>query len=700
MKILQIHHYSFSGSHSKSAEKAKALTRFFLPSIFIIILLLKTTNALAAKVAVRAADIYSGETSSYPMYLTVYNDKLYFQADGNDGAGKEMWSYDGSTASRVTDISSGSESSNPSYLAVYNGKLYFGAYQPATGLELWSYDGTTASLVADIRSGAAGSIPSYLAVYDGKLYFAADSGDGAGRELWCYDETTDTASRVEDIFSGSTGSNPTYLTVYDGMLYFAAINTVANGRELWVYDGSATGMAANIEVKGDSYPAHLAAFDGKLYFQAYTKGSPGTELWSYDSSIGFASLEKDIRSGNFSSDPTYMMVYDGKLYFAADGGDGAGKEIWSYDGANASLVMDVRSGVSASNPTYLVAYDDELYFSADGGDGAGTELWHLYEDAAPGVETTSPANGVTISPTFTLQVGFSEDVLHNGSADAADYTDNYVLVEALGDDFQTTACNATDFTSDTRISVNSAAYSNNAGAGPYRTTLTVNGGTALPQGSYRLLVCGTTSIEDLVGNELNDGADQVIDFTVRNGASPAASLDATAAALPETGFKPGVETYLPFQSSARAYNDLGTLRLEIPALGVDAPILGVPISNGKWDVSWLGDRVGWLQGTSFPMQAGNSALSGHVYDANGRPGIFKELASLKWGDAVIVHGYGQAYVYEVRTVDEYVDPEDTDLALQHENYPWLTLITCEGYDEQHDRYDWRVVVRAVQVKID
>ena len=81
------------------------------------------------------------------------------------------------------------------------------------------------------------------------------------------------------------------------------------------------------------------------------------------------------------------------------------------------------------------------------------------------------------------------------------------------------------------------------------------------------------------------------------------------------------------------------------------------------------------------------------------PGLFANLADLSWGDEVIVHAFGQQYVYQVREVDALVDPQEMDV-LDGEDYPWLTLITCRGYDQNSGEYRWRVVVRAVQVRVE
>ncbi|HEU0291726.1 MAG TPA: sortase [Anaerolineales bacterium] len=166
--------------------------------------------------------------------------------------------------------------------------------------------------------------------------------------------------------------------------------------------------------------------------------------------------------------------------------------------------------------------------------------------------------------------------------------------------------------------------------------------------------------------------------------------------LPVTGFAPDVETKLPVQPHDLLYAATDVM-LEIPSLGVKIPIVGVPKKNGTWDASWLGRQAGWLEGSAFPSWSGNSLLTSHVYDSNGLPGPFVNLYKLKYGDQIIVHAYGQKYLFEVQS-NQVVAPNDTS-AFKHEEKSWLTLITCKEYDEKTDSYRKRVIVRAVLVKV-
>jgi ELWxxDGT repeat protein len=182
-----------------------------------------------------------GANSSNPTELILYDKELYFHANGNDGAGTELWKYNSTQgAMRVLDLRPGIEGSEIRYPAVYNGALYFQANpNDGTGAELWRYDPLNgAQLVADINM-MGDSLPYSLRVYNGALYFGADGGDNAGMELWKYD-TLHGAARVADIYPGSGSSVPTELAVVNNALYFAANGNDGAGRELWVYSNTAT----------------------------------------------------------------------------------------------------------------------------------------------------------------------------------------------------------------------------------------------------------------------------------------------------------------------------------------------------------------------------------------------------------------------------------------------------------------------------
>ena len=167
--------------------------------------------------------------------------------------------------------------------------------------------------------------------------------------------------------------------------------------------------------------------------------------------------------------------------------------------------------------------------------------------------------------------------------------------------------------------------------------------------------------------------------------------------LPATGFAPGVVTPLPQMPFNYHYAQTGGMTLNIPKLGLNTNIIGIPLQDGEWNLTWLGKQAGYLEGTAFPTWNGNSAITAHVSNADGTPGPFAALGSLKWGDTIRIYAFGQTYTYSVRQTMQ-VFPSDTSI-FKSETYPWLTLVTCRGYDPLSDSYDYRVVVRAVLVEV-
>jgi ELWxxDGT repeat protein len=149
-------------------------------------------------------------------------------------------------------------SSSPIWLTNFNNKIYFSAFEPTNGRELWSTDGITTALCANINpdfpeiskvnSSHPNDTASYTAapyhyeskvetrgfyVFNNYMYFMADDGSH-GFELWRSNGTT--TELVSDMVAGSGSSYPSDFLAANGILFFAAQDPT-NGRELWRYPG-------------------------------------------------------------------------------------------------------------------------------------------------------------------------------------------------------------------------------------------------------------------------------------------------------------------------------------------------------------------------------------------------------------------------------------------------------------------------------
>jgi LPXTG-site transpeptidase (sortase) family protein len=169
-----------------------------------------------------------------------------------------------------------------------------------------------------------------------------------------------------------------------------------------------------------------------------------------------------------------------------------------------------------------------------------------------------------------------------------------------------------------------------------------------------------------------------------------------ALGIPITGFAANHLTLLPQQLLEEQYQSMRDLWIEVPSQNIRMNILGVPLINGTWDVSWLGENAGYLEGSAYPTLNGNSVLTGHNYLSSGLPGPFVHIKDLKFGDLVIVHAFGAQYIYQVQTID-YLQPGEVKKLLKHEETPWLTLLTCDQYNNAVGTYQIRVAVRAALI---
>lgn len=137
--------------------------------------------------------------------------------------------------------------------------------------------------------------------------------------------------------------------------------------------------------------------------------------------------------------------------------------------------------------------------------------------------------------------------------------------------------------------------------------------------------------------------------------------------------------------------------LVIPELGIDHRLVPVPVLGSGWDISGLGDHVGWLQTTgSHPGDDLAMVLIGHVtLPYPGGAGAFLNLRALQIGDHVQCRSGDTSYIYEI-TTRSIVGPDDVT-SLYKIDGNRLLLVTCTGYNALEFKYDLRLIVDAVLV---
>jgi len=138
------------------------------------------------------------------------------------------------------------------------------------------------------------------------------------------------------------------------------------------------------------------------------------------------------------------------------------------------------------------------------------------------------------------------------------------------------------------------------------------------------------------------------------------------------------------------------VRLEIPAIGVDAPMEHVGrLPKGEMDVPQIPGDVAWFNESALPGQAGKPAvIAGHL-DSPAGPAVFYELRLLVPGDEMAVtYANGDRHVFVVEDKERYAF-EAAPLQKIYGQNPgrMMNLITCDGaWDGGSANYQQRLVV--------
>lgn len=441
-------------------------------------------------------------------------------------------------------------------------------------------------------------------------------------------------------------------------------------------------------------------YDGGTQHDSYNLGSYCSGISANGRFVSFASYSVNLVPGKNLYTIGEVYVHDMtsgeniRVSVAANGDEAASGSPYSM---YTDISDDGRYVVYSSVSTGLVAGIDDT--------NAQYDIFRSYADwTKPTVVTTSLQSSYALTGPNQITITFNKPMTPADSTSpytiitgaGANNPSNYILVNAGANHTIDYASCGADITAvdDLAISIDSVVYEKTT----FSTTVGINGGVNLPAGRYRFMACGHSpyaprALFDALGNKM-DG-DYVFDFRVT---SPANGSEDDGVILPVTGFAPGRISPLSAATNSMQYSDTA-MTLKIPSLGVSAAIVGVPGEDGNWDVSWLEDSAGWLQGSAYPTWQGNTVLTGHVWDANNQPGIFVNIKNLQYGDRILIRSGELTYVYEVRE-NATVDPNDFETVFKHEELDWITLLTCEGFDPSTGQYSQRRMVRAVLISLE
>ncbi len=164
------------------------------------------------------------------------------------------------------------------------------------------------------------------------------------------------------------------------------------------------------------------------------------------------------------------------------------------------------------------------------------------------------------------------------------------------------------------------------------------------------------------------------------------------------GLAQGPATSTTSGGTAFASNIALPSRLQIPVIGVDAPVHPVGVNaQGNMAAPTSATWVGWYASGTRPGFPGSAVIDGHL-DIKGVPqAVFYDLDKLKAGDEVdIVDASGTKIVFAVTSVASVpYDASTTNIFSSADGNSYLNLITCTGdWVPEKKIYNERLVVYA------
>ncbi|MBN1318982.1 MAG: sortase [Anaerolineales bacterium] len=137
--------------------------------------------------------------------------------------------------------------------------------------------------------------------------------------------------------------------------------------------------------------------------------------------------------------------------------------------------------------------------------------------------------------------------------------------------------------------------------------------------------------------------------------------------------------------------------LIIPELDINIGVVNVPLQEGVWDISTLGNQIGLLDSTGrMPGDERAMVFIGHVTLSALENGPFYEIRFLQSGDQLIYRWENVEYIYKVEDISV-ISPNEVDKLFSYGG-DTILLVTCTNWSYNKQSYTNRSVTRAVLVE--
>lgn len=144
----------------------------------------------------------------------------------------------------------------------------------------------------------------------------------------------------------------------------------------------------------------------------------------------------------------------------------------------------------------------------------------------------------------------------------------------------------------------------------------------------------------------------------------------------------------------------GGTRLVIPDADIDQAVIHAPLRQFPggvvtWDVSEIGARVGYFEGTAWFGSGGNTIAGVHSEFEDGTDTTGALLYAVEVGDSLVVYDNGAELNYQISEI-KIVGASDLSV-LSQTTHDQITLMTCHIPSLQNGIYLERLIVIAVRV---